>query len=106
MTKVLNIPWLYKDERFTPGTVADVGHSFRLELSEISGKDEYRLYLFIRTLKCNGVKEELKRGVRVATFKKCSSLSDAQTRAERWITVWMEDALDDLGESILQTGHG
>ena len=92
---MLQIPWYYEDKRFKPGTVSDVGHSFRLELSQHDDGKEYRLYLLIRTSKDDGVKDDLKRGVRVATFKNCITLNDAQDRANKWFNKWIGSALED-----------
>lgn len=90
------IPWYTQDSRFEPGTVADIGDSIRLILRQIEKhtpqgwitSNEYRLYLSIRTHKEDGATDDLKRGVKVAVFKKCKSLQDAQDRADVWFAGW------------------
>ncbi|MBH0159098.1 hypothetical protein IHV10_22265 [Fictibacillus sp. 5RED26] len=88
----MSIPWYMSDSRFEPGTVADVGYSIRLILSNPEPKpNEWRLHLAIRTRKTDGVKDYLIRPARVATFKKCQSLKEAQERAEQWFSNWRND---------------
>lgn len=90
------IPWYMEDNRFKPGTVADIGYSIRLTLEQMSkhtpeGRkpiSEFRLYLRVRTLKADGAKDGLRMEARVATFKKCQTLQDAQERAEIWFSRW------------------
>lgn len=92
------IPWYMQDSRFKPGTVADIGDSIRLRLWQTEKRtpqgwtksNEYRLYLEVRTHKEDGADDDLKRGVKVAVFKKCKSLQDAQDRAEIWFTGWRD----------------
>lgn len=88
----MSIPWYMSDVRFEPGTVADVGHSLRLTLSKLkSNPNEWRLYMAIRTLEKDGITDRLTRSVKVAVFKQCLSLKDAQTRAESWFSNWRRD---------------
>lgn len=91
------IQWYMEDKRFEPGTVADIGGSIRLEIMQTekyqsgqgwAGTSEYRLYLSVRTHKEDGAGDTLKRGVKVAVFKKCKSLQDAQDRANIWFSRW------------------
>lgn len=81
------IYWYMQDNRFSPGTVAD-HDCIRLTLNQVKKDREvtnnWRLYLSIRTYKADGVKDDLKRAVKVAEFKKCSNLEDAQIQAEKW----------------------
>lgn len=91
---MFEIPWYTNDRRFKPGTVADVGYAIRLRLNKVDGKDEYRLLLQIRTLKKYNNKDDLKREIRVATFKKCISLQEAQKRANEWLEEWIHDILN------------
>lgn len=86
----MNIPWYMNDPRFAPGTVADVGLSLRLSLSQPKSKDgsEWRLYMAIRTWKKDGVADTLKTKCLVAVFKKCQSLEEAQRRSEKWFSNW------------------
>lgn len=97
------IPWYMEDKRFKPGTVADIGSSIRLVLNQTekyqngkgwTGIDEYRLYLSLRTHKEDGAGDTLKRGVKVAVFKKCKSLKDAQDRANIWFSGWRGGLFD------------
>lgn len=89
----MGIPWYMKDTRFDPGTVADVGNSLRLKLSNPEFKpNEWRLYMAVRTWKDNGVnRDNLLRGLKVAVFKNCQTLQEAQTRAEIWFSSWRSD---------------
>ncbi|MFD1736142.1 hypothetical protein ACFSCX_06145 [Bacillus salitolerans] len=88
----MSIPWYMSDSRFKPGTVADVGYSLRLILSNPeSNPNEWRLHMAIRTRKIDGVKDNLPRPVKVAVFKKCQSLKEAQYRAESWFSNWRTD---------------
>lgn len=90
------IPWYTQDRRFEPGTVADIGGSIRLTLRQVekhtpqgwTASNEYRLYLSVRTHKEDGATDDLKFGVKVAVFKKCKSLQDAQDRADVWFVGW------------------
>jgi len=81
------IYWLQNDKRFKPGTVSDL-KNIRLELKQIKRNgaeiNTWRLYLSIRTYKEDGIKNDLKRKVAVAEFKKCKSLKEAQYRAEKY----------------------
>lgn len=97
------IPWYMEDTRFKPGTVADIGGSIRLVLNQAekyqNGKgwvriNEYRLYLSVRTRKEDGAGDTLKRGVKVAVFKNCKSLQEAQDRANIWFTGWRGGLFD------------
>lgn len=92
---MFEIPWYTNDGRFKPGTVADVGYAIRLRLNKVDDKDEYRLLLQIRTLKKYNNKDDLKREIRVATFKKCISLQEAQKRANEWLEEWINDILSN-----------
>lgn len=87
------IPWYVYDERFQPGTVADVGHSLRLRLLKPKTKsgNEWRLYMEIRTSAADGAGDRLTRGTKVAVFKKCKSLQEAQFRADDWFRNWRSD---------------
>ncbi|GIO63555.1 hypothetical protein [Paenibacillus cineris] len=88
----MGIPWYMTDKRFEPGTVADVGYSVRLKLFKPNSKpNEWRLYMAIRTREIYGVNDNLLRPLKVAVFKKCHSLEDAQARAEAWFTDWRRD---------------
>ena len=83
------------DNRFKPGTVADVGHAIRLSLKKVDNKNEYRLLLQIRTLKKYNNEDGLKREIRVATFKKCTSLQEAQKKSNEWLEEWLDDILNN-----------
>lgn len=86
------IPWYMKDERFVPGTTADVGHSLRLSLrNPKSPKGEWRLYMAIRKREVDGCESGLGTSVKVAVFKKCPSLKEAQSKAEIWFASWRSD---------------
>lgn len=88
----MSIPWYISDSRFDPGTVADVGYSLRLSLYKPECKTfEWRLYMAVRTQKCNGLEDKLLSPVKVAVFKKCHSLKEAQSRAEEWFLKWRMD---------------
>lgn len=88
----MGIPWYMKDKRFAPGTVADVGNSLRLKLYNPESKpNEWRLYMAIRTQKDNGVEDNLLRGLKVAVFKKCQTLQEAQALADSWFSAWRSD---------------
>lgn len=92
---MIKIPWYMNDIRFEPGTVADIGHAIRLSLHKVDNKDEYRLYLQVRTIKKYNGKDDLKLRIRVATFKKCSNLQNAQNKANEWFAEWATDILND-----------
>lgn len=92
---MFEISWYMNDNRFEPGTVADVGHAIRLNLKKVNNKDEYRLLLQIRTLKKYNNKDDLKKEVRVAIFKKCTTLHEAQKRANQWLEEWINDILNN-----------
>lgn len=83
------------DRRFEPGTVADIGYAIRLKLRKINKKDEYSLLLQIRTLKKYNNEDTLKQENRVASFKKCMTLQEAQKRTEEWFNEWLNDILNN-----------
>lgn len=97
---MFEIPWYMNDNRFEPGTVADVGLAIRLSLRKVDNKDEYRLLLQIRTLKKYNNKDDLKREIRVATFKKCTTLKEAQKKSNEWLEEWINDILNDSYLSV------
>ena len=82
------IYWYLSDPRFEPGTVADQGR-IRIILSQGEGRDAklgiWKLKVAIRTYKEDGFEDGLKRPVKVAEFKGCYSLKEAQHKAEEWL---------------------
>ena len=92
---MFEIPWYTDDSRFESGTVADIGHAIRLSLYKVENKDEYRLNLQIRTLKKYNNENDLKRKIRVATFKKCTTLKDDQKKSNDWLVEWINDILNN-----------
>lgn len=92
------IRWYMEDTRFKPGTVADQG-DIRLTLRQpqkrvkdsgnykyVTITDVWRLYVAVRFYKENGAnKDGLGKDVKVAEFKNCSSLQDAQRKVEKWL---------------------
>lgn len=92
VVKLMPIPWYKNDHRFEPGTVADVGYSLRLSLSKSKSKsNEWRLLMAIRTREKDGIANALRPSVRVALFKECKSLNEAQSRSEIWFDKWRQD---------------
>lgn len=94
------IKWNTENRLFKAGTVAQIGRSLRLQLHEVTKKKqdkrvatgEFRIYMYIRTWKSDGAIEDALRGaIRVATFKKCASLHEAQEKAEAWFRKWYEE---------------
>lgn len=94
----INIPWSYTDKRFDSGTVADIGHSFRLELRRTKKEtnNKWRLYLSVRVTEENGVRNDLKRGVVVAEYKGTLSLEEAQEEARKYIERFVLDIVGNL----------
>lgn len=88
----MKIYWYEKDARFEPGTISDIGNSIRLTLS-MHGPHTYYLYLQVRINKEDGFPDALRCAVKVARFKDCGGLKDAQERAEKWLEKFVKSII-------------
>ena len=96
---VKNILWYYHDERFEPGTVAEIGEAFRLELVKTKRKNTtnyWRLYLSVRTHNKHGVKDDLKRGVCVAQFNGSLTLDEVHEEVYKYMDFFLTEQIANL----------
>ena len=92
----VRIPWYMKDERYTAGTVADIGNiRLRLEKTDRMKNNKWRLYMFIRTRKEHGIKDDLKRAVAVAEFDGKITLNEAQEKATEYLIDFLAGMIED-----------
>lgn len=96
---VKGILWYYHDERFEPGTVAEIGEAFRLELVKTNRKNTtnyWRLYLSVRTHNKHGVKDGLKRGVCVAQFNGSLTLDEVHEEVYKYMDFFLTEQITNL----------
>lgn len=82
---------------FEAGTVADIGNiRLKLEKTDRTKNNKWRLYMFVRIQKEHGIKDDLKRAVAVAEFNGKITLSEAQEKATEYLTDFLVGIIDDV----------
>lgn len=88
----MTIHWYMDDERFEPGTVADVGNiRLCIRKTRRQQNNKWRLYVAVRTRKQDGVSEDLKREVCVAQWDGRLTQNEAKDRATRYFCKFILD---------------